>query len=253
MRSRSSFVLAALAGLTACAPQVPNSAQGVGFDYSIDSYDAARARDAALEQSAIRVPDTYLPPAGGTGAPPPVAGVGPLPGSAEATAAETARVLAQTRPGLNSAAANSGVPPVQNSPSTPPPDNVGISRENSFEVVSEQRSIESDAARLAQNRAQYQVIQPEALPKRTDDDQPNIVAFALSTSHPVGTRVYARAGLNGAARAERNCRDYPSPDQAQIDFLARGGPKRDRRGLDPDGDGYACSWDPAPFRKGTQG
>jgi hypothetical protein len=173
--------------------------------------------------------------------------VGPLPGSAEATAAETARVLAQTREGLNTA-----VPPVQASPSISP-DNAGISRENSFDVVSEQRSIESDAARLAQNRAQYEVIQPQALPERTGDDQPNIVAFALSTSHPVGTRIYARAGLDGAARAERNCRDYPSPDKAQIDFLARGGPKRDRRGLDPDGDGYACSWDPTPFRKGTQG
>jgi hypothetical protein len=29
--------------------------------------------------------------------------------------------------------------------------------------------------------------------------------------------------------------------------LARGGPDKDPRGLDPDGDGFACGWDPAPF------
>ena len=36
--------------------------------------------------------------------------------------------------------------------------------------------------------------------------------------------------------------------RAQIDFLAKGGPERDRLGVDPDGDGYACAWNPAPFR-----
>jgi hypothetical protein len=30
--------------------------------------------------------------------------------------------------------------------------------------------------------------------------------------------------------------------------LANGGPERDKEGLDPDGDGFACGWDPRPFR-----
>jgi hypothetical protein len=30
--------------------------------------------------------------------------------------------------------------------------------------------------------------------------------------------------------------------------LSNGGPERDRLGLDPDGDGFACYWDPTPFR-----
>ena len=55
-------------------------------------------------------------------------------------------------------------------------------------------------------------------------------------------------GLNCAGRTQRGCAVYRSPDQAQIDFRASGGPQRDRKGLDPDGDGYACAWDPAPFR-----
>ncbi len=51
---------------------------------------------------------------------------------------------------------------------------------------------------------------------------------------------------------ERNCAKYGSPDLAQMAFLSKGGPKRDRMGLDPDGDGYACSWDPAPFRQAVK-
>jgi len=237
MTVRHLFSIGLLVSGVACAPQVPDSARGVGFD----SPSAVQQRDAALQGSGPRVPYTVLPPEGGTGAPPPITGTGPVPGSAEDTAAQTTLLLEQTRPTVS----NGSTQPVANS--------AGISQENNFDAVSGERSIQGDAQRLEQNRAQYELIQPQALPQRDGNDQPNIVAFALSTNHPVGTRVYSRAGLNGAARAERNCAQYPSPDQAQLDFLTRGGPLRDRRGLDPDGDGYACSWNPAPFRKASQG
>ena len=237
MTVRHLFSIGLLVSGVACAPQVPDSARGVGFD----SPSAVQQRDAALQGSGPRLPYTVLPPEGGTGAPPPITGTGPVPGSAEDTAAQTTLLLEQTRPTVS----NGSTQPVANS--------AGISQENNFDAVSGERSIEGDAQRLEQNRAQYELIQPQALPQRDGNDQPNIVAFALSTNHPVGTRVYSRAGMNGAARAERNCAQYPSPDQAQLDFLTRGGPLRDRRGLDPDGDGYACSWNPAPFRKASQG
>lgn len=239
MKVRHLFCIGLLGIGVACAPQVPDSARGVGFD----SPSAVQQRDAALEGSDPRVPYTVLPPENGTGAPQPIVGTGPVPGSAEDTAAQTTLLLNQTRPAA--AATGASTQPVANA--------VGISQENNFDAVSGERSIEGDAQRLEQNRAQYEVIQPQALPQRDGSDQPNIVSFALSTNHPVGTRVYSRAGLNGAARAERNCAQYTSSDQAQIDFLARGGPLRDRKGLDPDGDGYACSWNPAPFRKASQG
>ncbi len=239
MPIRHASSLALFAILAACAPQVPDSARGVGFN----SPQAMEARDAALQGSNIRVPQTVLPPEGGTGAPAPVTGVGPVPGSPEDTAARTALILQQTAPGATT----------QVDPGAVAVNEAGISNENNFDAVSQQRSIQSDAQRIAQNKAQYQVIEPQALPQRDGSEQPNIVAFALSTSHPVGTRVYARAGLNGAARAERNCAKYTSPDKAQIDFLAQGGPLRDRKGLDPDGDGYACRWNPEPFRKASQG
>ena len=39
---------------------------------------------------------------------------------------------------------------------------------------------------------------------------------------------------------------------AQAEFLRRGGPDRDPKALDPDGDGFACSWDPRPFQAARQ-
>lgn len=240
MTPRSILPLVAAAALAACQPAVPDSGRGVGFD---GSFEAQRqARDAALAVN------------GSVPAPSEV-GVAPLnalpeEGSAAATAAETARVLEATRPG-----GAVGQSPLIASPSNPPPtavDATGISNENNFDAVANQRSIEGDAARLASNRAQYEIVQPQALPDRIDTG-PNIVAYALQTTHALGTRMYRRVGLNKQARFERACAEYATPDQAQIDFLARGGPERDRQGLDPDGDGFACAWDPGPFRLAAQG
>ncbi|QFT57296.1 hypothetical protein FIU94_00550 [Sulfitobacter sp. THAF37] len=252
MISRSFLVLAAGVALAACQPAVPDSGRGVGFD---DSARAQRqARDAALA-SGGGVPA----PAAVTSAPPQGTAQAPAEGSAEATAAETARVLAATRGGAsngvgNDASTNSGTAPINASPSNPPPavlNSAGISNENNFDAVSGQRSIGDDAARLAANRAQYQVVQPQALPDRADAG-PNIVAYALSTTNARGTQVYRRIGLNKASKFARACGQFSHPDQAQIAFLEAGGPEKDRNGMDPDGDGFACDWDPTPFRRAAQ-
>ncbi|MEL7091802.1 MAG: hypothetical protein AAFN94_08725 [Pseudomonadota bacterium] len=163
--------------------------------------------------------------------------------------AELAQIAAQND--AAAAAANSGRAVVNASPSNAAPvilNNPGISDENDFDAVSSRRSIEGDAARLAQRQQQYQVVQPTALPSRANAG-PNIVQYALQTSHARGTRVYRRISVASAAKFRRNCAVYNSADEAQIDFLANGGPRRDRKGLDPDGDGFACAWDPAPFRR----
>ena len=123
----------------------------------------------------------------------------------------------------------------------------GISDEQDFSAVSSRESIESDAARLAQQRAQYQQIAPTALPQRTSD-APNIVQYALQTGNPVGVQAYRRGNPLRNSQHERSCARYASQDLAQEDFLRRGGPDRDPRSLDPDGDGFACRWDPTPFR-----
>ncbi|MCJ8140159.1 hypothetical protein [Falsirhodobacter halotolerans] len=128
--------------------------------------------------------------------------------------------------------------------------NTGMSNENSFEAVSAERSIAEDAAVIAQNRSQYVQVQPTALPQRSSNT-PNIVAYALQTSHPRGQQMFGRSSIRFSNSAEQ-CAKYGSPDLAQIAFLEGGGPQRDRNNLDPDGDGYACSWDPAPFRAGVR-
>lgn len=127
-------------------------------------------------------------------------------------------------------------------------DNTGLSNEQDFDAVSAQRSIEGDADRQARLAANYQVVTPGALPDRTATEAgPNIVAYALQTTNAVGQQVHRRFAPN-ANRAARTCAAYTSAEAAQRDFLARGGPERDRLGIDPDGDGFACRWDPAPFR-----
>lgn len=227
MTPRILLGLAAVVGLAACQPIPEDSKFGTSVNQSFDAQKAQR--DAALAAS---VP-----------APEPVSAQAlPAAGSAEATAAETAAILAAT--GTQAAA------PVIASPANPSPAVVnasGISQENNFEAVSGQRSIELDAEKIAANRAQYRVIQPEALPKR-ESGGPNIVAYALATSHPIGTAVHKRVGFNKARKFQRNCGTVTHQDRAQIDFLAAGGPKKDPKGMDPDGDGYACSWNPAVYR-----
>lgn len=244
------FVLGACAlfALAACQQATPEDSRfGVGFDQTFDAQSARR--DAALAGAPVpAVPTVSAQPL-------------PVSGSAADTAAQTSAILARTSQSndaesLAAAVNNSGIAPVVASPSNPAPavldGATGISQENSFDAVSGQRSIESDAARIAANRAQYQVIQPQALPERTSTG-PNIVAYALSTSNPVGTKIYRRSSFNATNRYNRSCGKFRHQDQAQIAFLEAGGPKKDRGGMDPDGDGYACGWDPSVYRNVSGG
>jgi hypothetical protein len=129
--------------------------------------------------------------------------------------------------------------------------NVGISDEQDFNAVAARETIESDAERIARNRAEYVVVEPGALPQRPGDTGPNIVEFALATNHAPGVQLYKRGGIS-LRDQDAACAKYASPDLAQQAFLERGGPERDRLGVDPDGDGFACSWDPRPFRTALQ-
>ncbi|WP_323771382.1 hypothetical protein [Antarctobacter sp.] len=228
---RTQFLILAALVVAACEPSVPDSGAkvpdpgaGVGFG-SYDDY-AAR-REAQLNGQTASIPAAT-----------PVQS-GPIDES-DVVAAAAARAL------------NSGVAPVDAAPGNPAPPVVanarGISGENDFTAVSATRDIAADAALIQRNRAQYSVIQPEALPKRPGSDAPNIVEYALRTTNPVGTALYKRSSFNGGSRSQRACASYASADLAQEEFLALGGPEKDRKGLDPDGDGFACSWNPAPFR-----
>lgn len=130
--------------------------------------------------------------------------------------------------------------------------NPGLSDEQDFQAVADRQTIESDAERLARNRALYQVIEPTAVPRRPGTQTPNIVEYALRTNNPLGAQLYERSGFAAQTRFDRNCAKFTSDAAAQESFLANGGPERDPKGIDPDGDGFACYWDPRPFRRAVQ-
>lgn len=268
------FIYAALVlgGLSACAPAIPDSGAGAGFDNSIE---AQRAREAALIGGAPTASGVAPPmsvssePLSATGTVPtqapvqaaaPATGMQPLSQPAPeqqlaSNGSETAEdIAAETAAALEAARSNSGVMPLQASPANPAPaavSNPGISDENDFQAVSARESIQSDAERIARNRQLYQEVEPTAVPRRPGDQQPNIVQYALQSNNPRGAQMYKRSNLL-KGRADRKCAKYGSADLAQMAFLDKGGPRHDRLGLDPDGDGYACDWDPAPFRQAVQ-
>ncbi|MBL4812666.1 MAG: hypothetical protein JKX69_10015 [Rhodobacteraceae bacterium] len=230
---------------------VPDSGAGVGLnEYSQYELDRAR-REAALTGAAGSTSGSIVPPN--------AAGVFPGPDGSSQPAQTNGTVstgeLSAAGIGPTQTVASTGDPNrtngVQASPSNAAPvivNNSGISDEQDFAAVSGRESIESDAARIAQNRDAYEVVQPTALPERTGDTGPNIVAYALNAPNQRGQEWYSRSVFTSQNRFQRHCASYRSPDDAQRDFLARGGPERDPRGIDPDGDGFACGWDPAPFR-----
>ena len=79
---------------------------------------------------------------------------------------------------------------------------------------------------------------------------PVLVKYAHQEQHNPGDSMYKRTG-GSVAQAAKLCASYPSRDAAQRGFIANGGPLLDPRGMDPDGDGFVCGWDPKPFRKST--
>ncbi|HWL55544.1 MAG TPA: hypothetical protein VNQ78_02590 [Paracoccus sp. (in: a-proteobacteria)] len=77
---------------------------------------------------------------------------------------------------------------------------------------------------------------------------PVLVRYAYEQKQNPGNTIYKRTG-GSVAQAARICSTYPSTDAAQRGFIAQGGPLIDPKGMDPDGDGYVCGWDPRPVRQ----
>ncbi|QDI76347.1 MULTISPECIES: excalibur calcium-binding domain-containing protein [Leisingera] len=254
MRAFASYAAAgSLLVMAACSPQVPDSAAGIDGDPFAPPPAAGTTITGEPLVPPARVSSEPVQPAAAPRSPGSAAAAGTF--TTASTAASGADIARETAAALAVSSTGSGGEPLQANPSNPAPQLAGdgrISDENDFEAVAARQSIESDAARLERQRAQYQQVQPVAVPERTEDTGPNIVRYALGTSNPKGVRVYSRTGINLKARNQRNCAEFASPDQAQVAFLATGGPERDRKALDPDGDGYACGWDPAPYRLAVQ-
>ncbi len=238
--------------LAACAPRVVDRPRGVGFD-DMSSFEIERARREAALASGT---STFTPP-------PPVvqsAPLGPVGGAIPASElaaagigqAQTAQPFPTAQPAPFPAPATLPSPPIGTTPPAAVRSNVGISDEQNFDAVAGRETIESDAQRRQAAIAAQEQIAPQPLPERPAATGPNIVEYALNAPNARGQEWYSRSLLSGQARFQRNCAAYPTADDAQRDFLARGGPERDRLGIDPDGDGFACGWDPAPFQRAVQ-
>ena len=240
---RLPLILVSLSLLAGCAP-APPPATGVGFG----SYqDYLAEREAAL--SGRPAPGTA--PGGQITSGPITSGpIGAAPPSVQTVTVYPSTGAQPFGAPLSATAPSAALPPAA-PPTGAPASTARISDEQDFEAVAERETIESDRARLEANRQQYQEVAPQPLPQRTETG-PNIVAYALSVNNRVGQPVWRRTGLS-LANHERACAAYASPDQAQADFLRRGGPQRDPRNLDPDGDGFACGWDPTPFQRARSG
>ncbi|RCW85922.1 hypothetical protein [Paracoccus lutimaris] len=99
---------------------------------------------------------------------------------------------------------------------------------------------------------------PATMPVTTSGPYPGstpvLVRYAHQEQQNPGSQVYKRpqARTGGSVLdAGRSCSGYASADIAQRAFISAGGPILDPKGMDPDGDGFVCGWDPRPVRNAS--
>lgn len=233
---RAALVLGSLV-LAACAPQVPDS--GVGFNSAGNNYPYTDSYGASSNNVA-QAPAGFSPSSA-------LAAIDRAEGITSAPAYDPYAAPAAPMAQPNAVQPIAAQPVAAGGVLTA----TRVSDENDFNAVAARETIESDAQRIAQNRAQYVVVQPKDLPQRPGDTGPNIVEYALRTTNAPGQTMFSRSRLF-AKDPLAACAQFGSPDQAQRAFLENGGPDRDKLGVDPDGDGFACAWDPRPFRAALQ-
>ncbi len=117
----------------------------------------------------------------------------------------------------------------------------------SLETLEQQSKDKAEAAKkLAAAREQRVVVETEDSPQK--GTLVNIASFARSTVNKIGQSVYTRPSYH-ALNHWTECAILNNDDNAQRFFLKNGGPKMDPKNLDPDGDGFACTWDPSIYRQ----
>ena len=240
-----------LAALAACAPPPHLQAQGgTGFGAGATGYGSPAPATTYGAPAPYGAPVQPTPPGGipSSEINSALFGSPSAPGAAAAPAGQPVTGLPATGvlPAQPPAAAAAAVAPGQ------PVATVSISDEQDFQAVSSRETIESDKARIEANKAQYQQIAPTELPERTAGGVSPIIDYALNAPNRLGQAIYDRRTTSPEAH-QKACLRYPTPEAAQEAFLKAGGPKRDGKKLDPDGDGFACDWDPTPFQKARGG
>ena len=256
-----SYVMLPALALVACAPPPPPESPvqqaaaanaGVGFN-NPEAYRAARAQ----RQSQVRATAPAAAPATPAMLPPPIV---ELPGGeSEPLESGNAGPVADLDPSVLAAvdrvSSPAGAPSFATAAAAVPGETAAPPAPAPALVV--MASAEAARAPLVPSRqptangfdddGNYVQVSASALPERPSETV-NVVSYALGTTNAVGQPVHRRGGAFSQRKFERACGAYRSDDAAQTAFLVAGGPERDRLGVDPDGDGFACDWSPAPFR-----
>lgn len=122
-----------------------------------------------------------------------------------------------------------------------------VSDEQDFAAVVQRETIESDSQRIKAIEEKLVIYDPIDHPDK--EGRTDVVSFALKTKHTPGTVLFRRNTLffNRDKYLER-CETFIDSEAAQQAFLDAGGPEEDELNLDPDGDGFACSWNPEKYR-----
>ena len=112
----------------------------------------------------------------------------------------------------------------------------------------EQQNIDKEIAAKKLETARKERIEIEIDHSTNYSDYVNVAKFARDTKNKIGEKIYTRLG-SSIYDNWSECSKFKTKDEAQRKFLEKGGPYKDRFNLDPDGDGFACEWDPIIYRE----
>ena len=112
----------------------------------------------------------------------------------------------------------------------------------------EQQKVEREqAAKRREELREGRVVLEASRKEKIATKSVNLAVFARSVSNELGEKIYYRNFISSDAGS--GCKKFINKNAAQIFFLENGGPKNDFHNMDVDGDGFACKWDPAIYRK----
>ena len=112
----------------------------------------------------------------------------------------------------------------------------------------EQQNIDKEKAAKKLEDARKERIEIKINNSSNSFDYVNVAKFARTAKNKKGEKIFTRSSFS-IYDNWNECSKFKTKDQAQRNFLKNGGPYKDRFNLDPDGDGFACDWDPEIYRK----
>ncbi|MDG2474569.1 MAG: hypothetical protein P8M50_04730 [Paracoccaceae bacterium] len=113
----------------------------------------------------------------------------------------------------------------------------------------EQQNIEKAEAEklLLEAKKKRTVVEPNQTDDLDQKSEVNIALYARQNLNAVGNKIFNR--IQTKKNNSDPCLRFLSADDAQRFFLEKNGPDSDFWNLDPDGDGFACKWNPEQYRK----